>query len=242
MKEKRRTLPAGVAEGARRAAPLAVAVFAFGIAFGLLARAAGFSVVVTLVFSATTFAGSAQFAAVSVLSSGGSLIAAVVAALLLNARYAPIGASVAPWLRGPWWRRLLVGQITVDESWVISSEGGGRYSPDRLIGAGLLLYAAWLGGTAIGVAGGGFLGKPEDLGLDAAFPALFLALLVGQVRDRRALVAALLGGAIALVLVPLTPAGVPIIAASAGCLIGLRRPTPSPPEPDADPAAEDGLP
>ena len=94
----RRTLPPGYAEGVRRAAPLAVAVFAFGVAFGLLARAAGFSVVVTLVFSATTFAGSAQFAAVSVLSSGGSLVAAVVAALLLNARYAPIGASVAPWL------------------------------------------------------------------------------------------------------------------------------------------------
>ena len=225
----------------RRAAPLAVAVLAFGVAFGLLARAAGFSVVVTLVFSATTFAGSAQFAAVSVLSSGGSLVAAVVAALLLNARYAPIGASVAPWLTGPWWRRLLIGQITVDESWVISNEGGGRFDPRKLVGAGILLYAAWLVGTAIGVAGGGFLGKPEDLGLDAAFPALFLALLVGQVHDRRALVAALLGGAIALVLVPLTPAGVPIIAASLGCLIGLRRPAP-PPTPEDDPAAEDGLP
>jgi len=241
MKEKRRTLPAGYAEGVRRAAPLAVAVFAFGVAFGLLARAAGFSVVVTLVFSATTFAGSAQFAAVSVLSSGGSLVAAVVAALLLNARYAPIGASVAPWLTGPWWRRLLIGQITVDESWVISNEGGGRFDPRKLVGAGLLLYAAWLVGTAIGVAGGGFLGKPEDLGLDAAFPALFLALLVGQVHDRRALLAALLGGAIALVLVPLTPAGVPIIAASLGCLIGLRRPAP-PATPEDDPAAEDGLP
>jgi predicted branched-subunit amino acid permease len=77
---------------------------------------AGFSVLATLVFSATTFAGSAQFAAVSVLSGGGTLVAAVVAALLLNARNAPIGASVAPWLHCPWWRRLLVGQLTVDES------------------------------------------------------------------------------------------------------------------------------
>jgi predicted branched-subunit amino acid permease len=124
---------------------------------------------------------------------------------------------------------------------VISNEGGGRFDPRKLVGAGLLLYAAWLVGTAIGVAGGGFLGKSEDLGLDAAFPALFLALLVGQVHDRRALVAALLGGAIALVLVPLTPAGVPIIAASLGCLIGLRRPAP-PATPEDDPAAGDGLP
>ena len=223
MKEKRRTLPAGYAEGVRRAAPLAVAVFAFGVAFGLLARAAGFSVVVTLVFSATTFAGSAQFAAVSVLSSGGSLVAAVVAALLLNARYAPIGASVAPWLTGPWWRRLLIGQITVDESWVISNEGGGRFDPRKLVGAGLLLYAAWLVGTAIGVAGGGFLGKPEDLGLDAAFPALFLALLWPYVQTEPGRTAAALGAVVTFALIPFTAPGVPIVAAAAVCLLGLRR-------------------
>jgi 4-azaleucine resistance transporter AzlC len=241
VKEKRRTHGPRYAEGARRAAPLAVAVLAFGVAFGLLAGAAGFSVLATLVFSVTTFAGSAQFAAVSVLSGGGSLAAAVVAALLLNARYAPIGASVAPWLHGPWWRRLLVGQLTVDESWAISNLGGGRFDPHRLVGAGLVLYLAWVVGTAVGVAGGGFLGKPEDLGLDAAFPALFLALLVAQVHDRRGLAAALLGGAIAAVLVPFTPVGVPIIAASAGCLIGLRRPGPAP-SPEPDRAAEEGLP
>jgi 4-azaleucine resistance transporter AzlC len=236
-----RGLPAGYAEGVRRAAPLAVAVFAFGVTYGVIARTAGFPALAILVFSATTFAGSAQFAAVSVVAGGGTLVAAVVAALLLNARYAPIGASVAPWLRGSWWRRLLVGQITVDESWAISNLGGGRFHWQRLVGAGVVLYLAWVVGTGVGVAGGGFLGKPEDLGLDAAFPALFLALLVGQLHDRRGLVAAVVGAAIAAVLVPLTPPGVPIIAASAGCLIGLRRPVPPPPtEPDR--AAEEGLP
>jgi 4-azaleucine resistance transporter AzlC len=212
-----------VLDGARRAAPLAVAVFAFGVVFGVLARSAGLSVLATLVFSITTFAGSAQIAAVSVFSAGGTVVAAVVAALLLNARYAPIGASVAPWLRGSWWRRLLLGQLTVDESWALSNQGGGRFDAQVLLGAGLVLYAAWVVGTGVGVAGGSFLGKPETLGLDAAFPALFLALLVGQVHDRRGVLAALLGGTIALVLVPFTPPGVPIIAASAGCLIGLRR-------------------
>ena len=85
-----------------------------------------------------------------------------------------------------------------------------------------MLYGAWVAGTALGVAFGSLLGDPAKLGLDAAFPALFLALLAGQLRDRRAVVAALLGAAIALVLIPFVPPGIPIVAASAACLIGLR--------------------
>ena len=81
----------------------------------------------------------------------------------------------------------------------------------------------WVLGTALGVLGGGFLGDPERLGLDAAFPALFLALLVGQLTTRRAVAAALAGGGIALVLLPFTPPGVPIVVAVLGCLLGLRR-------------------
>ena len=79
-------------------------------------------------------------------------------------------------------------------------------------------------GTAVGAIAGDALADPEDLGLDAAFPALFLALLVPQVRSRQALAAAILGGTIALVLLPITPAGVPIVAAAAACLIGWRKP------------------
>jgi predicted branched-subunit amino acid permease len=76
--------------------------------------------------SATTFAGSAQFAAASILADGGTVAAAIAAALLLNARYAPIGVSVAPWLAGPRWRRFLHAQLVVDESWAISARGEGR--------------------------------------------------------------------------------------------------------------------
>ena len=98
-----------------------------------------------------------------------------------------------------------------------------------LIGAGLVLYPAWVGSTAVGVVAGDLLADPEALGLDAAFPALFLALLAPQVRSRRAVVVALLGAAVALVLVPLAPPGVPIIAAAAACLVGWRRDRPRPP-------------
>jgi 4-azaleucine resistance transporter AzlC len=195
----------------------------FGVSFGVLARAADMGVVAPIVMSATTFAGSSQFAAASVLDESGALAAAVVAALLLNARYAAIGISVAPVFRGSRLRRLLESQLVVDESWALSARPDGTFDRRVLLGAGLTLYVAWVLGTALGVLGGGFLGDPERLGLDAAFPALFLALLVGQLGSRRALEAALAGGGIALVLLPFTAAGVPIIAAVLGCLVGLRR-------------------
>ncbi|MCW3006522.1 MAG: branched-chain amino acid permease [Solirubrobacterales bacterium] len=204
----------------RAAAPLAVAVGLFGVPYGVLARDE-LGIVPALVFSATTFAGSAQMAVVSLLGSGG-VTAAIVAGLLLNARYLPIGISVAPSLPRPLWRRVLTAQLVVDESWAIANRGGGRFDGRMLLGAGLVLYAAWMLGSAAGLVGGSLLGDPKRLGLDAAFPALFLALLAGQIRDRLSLVAALLGGAIALALVPFVPAGVPIIAASVVCLLGLR--------------------
>lgn len=218
-------LPAGRRrrDGARQAAPLAVAVAAFGISFGVLARSQGWGWLAPLAMSATTFAGSAQFAALSVLGAGGTVAAAVAAALLLNARYGPIGASVAPFLRGPAWSRFLRAQLIVDESWAIAAEGHGGFDPRVLVGAGLALYVAWIGGTAVGVALGGALAEPEALGLDAAFPALFLAILAPQVRERRALAAAALGAGIALALTPFTPAGVPILASALACLLGVRR-------------------
>jgi 4-azaleucine resistance transporter AzlC len=210
-------------DGARAVAALAIIFAGFGASFGLLARSAGMGWLAPIVMSATSFAGSAQFAAVSILGTGGTVAAAVTAAVLLNARYWPIGVSVAPWLKGPAWSRFLRAQLVVDESWAVSAEGEGRFDPRILVGAGLTLYAAWVTGTAVGSLGGEFLGDPNALGFDAALPALFLALVLPQIRNRRSLVAAVIGGAIGLALTPLTPAGVPIIAASAACLVGVRR-------------------
>ena len=125
----------------------------------------------------------------------------------------------------------------VDESWAIAAEGQGRWNPRVMLAAGVGLGIAWIAGTAIGVLFGDALGDPSKLGLDAAFPALFLALLAPQLRSEERstaiaglrigapppAVAALLGAAIALILTPFTPAGVPIICAGAACLIGLGR-------------------
>jgi 4-azaleucine resistance transporter AzlC len=189
----------------------------------VLAGSAGFDGTASVVMSATTFAGSAQFAAASILDTGGEIAAAVAAAVLLNARYAPIGVTVASLFSGPRLRRLVEAQLIVDESWALSRRPDGAFDRRLLIGAGFIFYVGWVGGTAIGALVGDALGEPETYGLDAAFPALFLALLVPQVRTRRALAAALGGGAIALFLIPFVPAGVPIIAAVAACLAGWRR-------------------
>ena len=210
------------AGGARKVAPYSIAVFGFGVSFGVLARPTMGSVA-PIVMSMTTFAGSAQFASASILSTGGTLAAAVIAAILLNARYGPIGVSVAPSLVGPWWSRFLRAQLVVDETWALSADGRGGHDPKLIVGGGLVLYAAWVVGTTAGVLFGDLIGDPARLGLDAAFPALFLALLVPNLDRPQARTAALLGAAIALALTPFAPAGVPIIAASLACAVGWRR-------------------
>ena len=210
-------------EGARAIAPIGIAAFAFALSFGVLARTAGMGWAAPLVMSATTFGGSAQFAVASLLHDGGAAPAAIAAAVMLNARYVPISISVASWFESPLARRLLEAQLIVDESWAVALKRRGGFDVRVLLGAGALLYLMWNGGTALGVLLGNAVGDANRLGLDAAFPALFLALLVPQLTGRTELTAALVGGGIALALIPFTPAGVPIIAGAAGCLAGWRR-------------------
>jgi 4-azaleucine resistance transporter AzlC len=210
-------------KGLRIAAPLLPAVVALGASLGVLARSSHFSSAAVIVMSATTFAGSAQIAAISVLGAGGSIGAAVVAALLLNVRYAPIGITVAQSFRGRPWRRLAEAQLVVDESWALAGGGTPRFDRRVMLGIGAGLWFAWVGGTAVGALLGGVVDDPSAFGLDGAFAALFLALLLAQLSSRRAVAAAAAGAAIAAVLTPLTPPGVPIIAATAAVVIGWRR-------------------
>ena len=202
-------------------APLLPAVLAFAASFGVLAHAAGMSRAASIVMSATTFAGSAQVAVVSILGTGGTVVAAIAAALLLNARYGAIGVSVGAHFEGGPLRRILQAQLIVDESWAVTVRPDGSLDRRALVGAGGALWVCWIAGTTLGAFVS--LGDPGRLGLDGAFPALFLALLVPQLRTRVSRVAAVLGALIATVLIPLTPAGVPVIAAACACLLGWRR-------------------
>jgi predicted branched-subunit amino acid permease len=152
-------------------------------------------------------------------------LTAIAAAVLLNARFLPIGVSVAPFLRGGPFRRALEGQTMVTTSWALAIRDGGRFDRAFMIGATVPQYVAWTVGTAIGVlahdvVGGGV----EKLGLDAIFPAFFLALLMRGLggSGKRATAAAVITAVLAAALVPVAPPGVPVLAASGAALLGLR--------------------
>ena len=190
------------------------------LSFGVVATGLGFPAIATIVMSAVVFAGSAQFAAVGILAAGGGLGAAVGAAALMNSRFVPMGFALGPSLHGSRLRRAAEGQLTVDSSWAMSARGDGRFDRLYLFGHTAVQYVAWIIGTVAGVVTPSL--DAQSLGLDAVFPAFFLAILAGELRDRRRVGVAGAGAAIALALVPFTPPGVPVLVASCAALVGLR--------------------
>ncbi|HWI44613.1 MAG TPA: AzlC family ABC transporter permease [Rubrobacter sp.] len=209
--------------GARAVLPLAMATGVMGISFGVLARSLGWGVVAPMVFSVIAFSGTAQLAVVSVLGGGGGVVPAIVAAVLLNARFLPMGIAAAPFLKGGPLRRALEGQAVVDASWAMASRGGGRFDREFMIGATIPQVALWIVGTVVGVLVGGVVGNVERLGLDVIFPAFYLTLLVEELRaGGQTIAVVLIAAALSLALVPFTPPGIPVIASCAAALLGLR--------------------
>jgi predicted branched-subunit amino acid permease len=180
-------------------------------------------VIAPVVMSMAIFSGGAQIAALSVLIAGDGVLAAAGAGLLVNARWMAMGFAVAPSLSDRLAARVAQAQALVDASFVIASRGDGTFDRGLLIGATVPQASAWILGTIVGVIVGPAFGNPKTLGLDAVFVGFYLALLWNEVDRRRELVAAAAGGAIAAVLLPFAPVGVPVIAAAGGALIGLRR-------------------
>jgi 4-azaleucine resistance transporter AzlC len=207
--------------GIRRGIPFGIAVLAIAMSFGVLARPL-MGPVAPIVMSIVVFSGSAQFGALAVLTAGGSTAAAIVAGLLLNARYLAMGLALAPSLRGRPLSRAAFAMTTVDASWAAASIGGGAFDPWYMVGVSVPQYTGWVLGTVLGVFLGPVLGDPNSLGLDALFPAFFIALLFAEARGRRRLAAAGGGAGIALALTPIVPAGLPILAAAAAAVAASR--------------------
>lgn len=212
-----------MAAGARAAIPLAITAGLVALSFPVLATDVGFSPLATVIMSAVVFAGSAQFTAVAVLAQGAGAGGAIVAGTFMNSRYLPMGIALGPSLPGGPARRALQGQAVVDGSWALAARGDGSFDRWRLFGATIPQFIAWVGGTALGVALGDRLSNPDALGLDAIYPAYFLALLMLEARSGRARGVAAIGAAIALVLTPFAPAGLPVLLASLAALVGLVR-------------------
>ncbi len=209
--------------GVRLGLPFAVVGFVLAASFGVLARQAGFSALQAIVTGAVVFAGSAQFAALAVLTGGGTAAAAISAGTLMNGRFLAMGTALAPSLPGGPVSRALQGQLVVDSSWALANRGDGTFDRWLLFGTTLPQYVAWTLGTVAGAFSGDLLGDTERLGLDAVFPAFFVGILITELRAPRARVVALAGAVLALALVPFTPPGVPILVAAVAALLGLRR-------------------
>ncbi|MGD9704822.1 MAG: AzlC family ABC transporter permease [Acidimicrobiia bacterium] len=205
----------------RQALSVGIAVAPFGLAFGVACAQAGLGLDEAMGFSVLVFTGSAQFAAVSVLADGGTAFAAIASALLLSLRSLAYGVVMAPALHGPRWWRALVSQLMIDEAMAV----GAAQPTRRLQRAGYLwggcsVFVLWNLSTAIGAAAVSSAGDLVDtLGIDATIPAAFLALVWPRLADPVQRAVALAGAVIAVVLVPIAPAGVPILGASAAVLV-----------------------
>jgi len=207
-----------------QAISLSLAVAPFGVTFGIAASDAGLAVWQASAFSALVFTGSAQFAAVEIIGDGGSAVSAIVAGLLLNVRSLAFGVVMAPSLPSSRWRRALWSQLMIDETTAVGSaqtdHAARRYG---YIVTGVAVFVTWNVSTVLGA---GVLGTAGDVvtrfGFDATIPAAFLALLWPRLAARDQGRAALVGAVVALALVPVTPPGVPIIAATVGVAVGWR--------------------
>ena len=191
----------------------------YGVSFGVLAVGAGASVAQAMALSLLVFTGASQFAFVGVIASGGSAAAAVAPALMLAARNAIYGLSLAPLLTGSRLARLLQSHLVIDETTAMArAQDSPEHARTAFLFTGLAVMGCWNAGTLAGALAGGGIGDPRDLGMDAMFPAAFLALLSPQLRRPGAPRAAVSGALIAAALVPITPPGVPIVAAVAALI------------------------
>jgi 4-azaleucine resistance transporter AzlC len=201
---------------------LAAAVGVFGISFGVGAVDAGASVWQACAMSLLVFTGGSQFAAVGVIAAGGSPATAAANAFLLAARLTAYGFVVAPVLSRRRALRVAEAHVVIDETTAMARAQEDPVLAHRaFLVTGVCVFALWNLGTLVGAVAGGSLGDPADFGLDAMFPAAFLALLAPQLRQPGAPRAAIAGALIALVLIPFTPVGIPVLAASLGVLAGL---------------------
>ena len=206
-----------------QAISIGLAISPFGLAFGALCAESGIGVWEALGFSSLVFGGSSQFAAVSVLADDGTVIAAITAGLLLNLRSLAFGVSMAPSLKGSLLWRAGVSQLMIDESTAIgSSQSTHELRRYGYLWGGLSVFVLWNATTLIGVS---VLSEAEslitDLGIDATIPAAFLGLIWNKLENARHRVVALIGAITALILIPITPAGIPVIAA-ASAIIWVR--------------------
>lgn len=228
-------------DGARASIPLLVGALPFGLVTGVAAVEAGVGALGSTAWSVVVFAGSAQLAAYAVIGSGASLAVVVATAMIVNARFVLYSVSLAPHLADlsrP--RRLLAAYLLTDQAYITAlvrfREPLDLRSRWRFyLGAALALWVVWQASTLAGALLGGVM--PDSLPLGFAVPLAFLAMLVPTITGRPTLVAALVGGAVAVITAPLGSLSL-LLSAIAGIGAGSALALRALPGTAADPATD----
>lgn len=202
-----------------------LAVAAYGVSFGALSVAAGLDVWQTCVLSLFMFSGGSQFAVIGLIASGGTSAgtAAIASAALLGVRNGLYAIRMSPIVGGPWWRRMLAGQFTIDESTAVAiAQPTPQAQRAGFWWTGAIIYVGWNLTTLLGALLGDLIGDVRAYGLDAAAAAAFLGLLWPRLTSRQPIVVAAAAAVIAALLTPALPPGVPVlVAAGVAVLVGI---------------------
>jgi 4-azaleucine resistance transporter AzlC len=208
-----------LAHGAVLGLPVFLGYLPIGMAFGILARNAGFSVAQAVLCSALALSGAGQFVGLSLVVSGADLLAILITTGIINLRYVLFGATLSPWMR----RMTMPTQAALaffvtDETFAVDVNDlrGGSASATSMLGVGVVSWAGWVGGTLVGAVASGLIGDPTTWGVDFAMAAMFTALLVAMATDARQWAVAGISAALALLLMLVTPGKWFIIIASVG--------------------------
>jgi predicted branched-subunit amino acid permease len=206
----------------RASAGVGVAVSAYGLSFGALAVAAGLDVWQTCVLSLLMFSGGSQFALVGIIASGGTSagVAAIASAALLGTRNGLYAIRMAPIIGGCWPKKLLAAHWTIDESTAVSTA---QATPEGQRAGfwwtGAIIYVGWNLTTLAGALIGDLLGDVSQYGLDAAAAAAFLGLLWPRLKQLQPVVVAVAAGVVAAVMLPVLPAGIPVLLAAVVAMV-----------------------
>ena len=230
--EREESWPATRRRVVRNAVGIGIASGAYALSFGAISVSAGLSIGQTCVLSLLMFTGASQFAMVGVVGVGGSPFAGAATAVLLGLRNGLYGLRLSPLLGVRGLRKAAAAQFVIDETTAMAiAQDSDRASRLGFWCTGLVLFVLWNAGTLVGAVGAQALSDPRVLGLDAAAPAAFLALLAPRMRSREPWVVAATAGAVALASVPFVPTGVPVLlAAGVAVAFGVGRKDPAPPD------------
>jgi predicted branched-subunit amino acid permease len=206
----------------RASLAVGLAVAAYGVSFGALAVASGLDVWQTCVLSLFMFSGGSQFALIGVLASGGAAAgpAAITGAALLGVRNSLYSMRMSPIIAGPWWRKPLAAQLTIDESTAVATAQ--PTLKGQRVGfwvTGAVIYVGWNLTTFLGALLGDLVGDVRMYGLDAAAAAAFLGLLWPRLRTLQPVAVAVGAAVVAAVLIPWLPPGLPVLAAAVVAIV-----------------------